>query len=318
MNEYYKILGINPNSSKDEIRSAYKSLAKKYHPDINKDPGAEEKFKEIKHAYDQVASNQKIDFGFNAELFNRYKEAVYDQREYSLDLEAQVSISFEEGCFGVDRTITYNYRDKCLDCEEYKEKNGNYKFGNCLECNGTGRAHRNNASFSITYSCHSCRGSGRAIECSTCKGKCNLQKEKSLNIKVPIGLDSGVALRALGGGNYDPKTKNYGNLFIRVIIASHPFFTRKNKDIYSGIEVDFLKCVLGAEIEVDSIHGPALITIPEYSDHNTVIAMNNLGVEDGKHYFTIKLKMPEFIDEKERKILKILEKYRKKRSNKLI
>jgi len=318
MNNYYETLGINPNSSSDEAKAAYKSLAKKYHPDINKDPDAEEKFKEIKHAYEQISKGNIIDAGFNHDLFNKYKEAVFQPTLYNLDLEAQVNLTFEEACFGLEKQITYNIKDKCTDCEEHKEQHGNYKFGPCSYCKGTGRQSRGNAHISIAFPCNNCQGSGRRVECNACNGECSIQKEKSINVKFPMALADGVALRVLGGGNYDHGSKTYGNLFIKPIVKNDPIFTRKNKDIYSSIEVDFLKCVLGAVLTVDSIHGAAQITIPEYSDHNQVIEVKNLGIEDGSHYFTIKLKMPEFIDDKERRILKILEKYRKKRSNKLI
>jgi molecular chaperone DnaJ len=322
MKDYHKILGIKRGASQEEIKSAYKILAKKYHPDLNKEPDAESKFKDLSEAYEALKNGTPKDpwenRPFNTSYFDGIKSDFVIRRSFTPDLESIARLGFFDACFGAEKKIEYHYRDKCDACEDYRDKNSNYKLSACLKCNGHGKNTVKIGLMAITQTCNACFGSGKQIACDLCGGKCYQDKTKIIQIRFPECIDQDKILRVSGAGNYNYETRSYGNLFLKIEIDNNSEFKRRGRDIFSDVSVDFLTCILGGKKEINTIHGMKEVDIPSYSYDGFSTSINDLGVGVGsKHFITINLRMPKSLDSNEIKILKNLKKYKEKRENRI-
>jgi molecular chaperone DnaJ len=322
MKDYHKILGIKKGASPEEIKSAYKKLAKKYYPDVNQDPEAESKFKDAGEAYEALKNGTPKDpwenRPFDTSYFDNFKTNFVVRRSFTPDLETVAKLEFMDACFGIEKRIEYHYKDKCDTCEDYLIKNGSYKLKSCLKCGGSGKSHITLGHMSITQTCDVCIGSGKQIDCDICGGKCYQDKTKAIQIKFPEAIDDEKILRVMGAGNYNFSTKSYGNLFIKIEIENHSEFKRKGRDVFSEISVDFLTCILGGTVQINTIHGLRDVDIRPYTQDGSSMAINDLGVgSGGRHFVVIRLKMPKSMDSTEIKILESLKNYKEKRENRI-
>ncbi len=315
--DYYKTLGVSQNASQEEIKKAYKNLAKKYHPDINKsDPTASEKFKEINEAASVLGDEKKraqydrfgtasegfgagssgfdfsdfgfSDFGFDFEdIFDTFFSRGFGRRsrgpKRGADLRYDLEITLEESASGAKKTIVVPRMEKCPECSGTGAEKGS-EISKCDRCNGAGRIRETRRTpfglFSTTAACPKCRGEGTVIEkpCSECDGTGRVHKERKIEINIPKGIDHGNELRIPGGGEAGIKNGTAGDLYIVIHIKPHDTFQRKGNDLYCEVPVSFAQAALGSEIEVPTLDGKAKLKIPPGTQTGTVFRMKGKGI----------------------------------------
>ena len=325
MKDPFAILGLKSDASEEDIKSAYKALAKKYHPDVNKDAGSEEKFKDISAAYQSILDgsyakqrHQESVHKTHQDIMDHFMKQSQKMRQkmVSPHLEVEIPIEFLDACYGSEKNIRYSYMDSCEICEDHKHKHGDYKYKKCPECKGSGRLSFQNGPMMVQTTCSQCMATGKIVDCDQCFGTFFVRKEAELNVKIPAGIETGNVLRAQGRGNTTGKKNKFGDLFIHIRVGEHPIFQREGLNIYSIIQVDYLDCILGNSVQVNTLWGMAQIDIPECSNANTIVSVKGMGIEHkGDHFFRLEVEFPKSIDAKERKILANLNKHKKSKKN---
>ena len=316
--DYYSILGVDKSASEDEIKSAYRRLAKKYHPDLNKTEEAANKFKEINEAYevlgdskkranyDQFGSAEGNPFGAGggaggfgdffggagggfSDIFSDIFSAFGGRgdarvQERGQDINLAMNLSFEEAAFGCEKNITVGKLEKCSSCKGTGAKNGK-EFTTCSECGGTGRVrYQQNTLFGTTIreaGCPKCNGMGKIIKekCPDCNGKGYQKVNKSVKVKFPAGIDDGQTLRMKGEGNAPTREGISGDLNIKVNVMPHKLLSRKGNDLFMDLYVPFTTTILGGKVEVPILDGKYTLTIPELTPSGTVMRIKNKGVK---------------------------------------
>lgn len=315
--DYYSTLGVDKNASDDEIKSAYRRLAKKYHPDLNKTEEAANKFKEINEAYevlgdskkranyDQFGSAEGNPFGqggaggfgdffsgggggfgdFFSDIFSAFgggRKAAQNQR--GEDIDTSITLDFEEACFGCEKTITVNKVDKCSSCRGTGAKNGT-EFSTCTQCGGAGRVRfQQNTLFGTTVregACPKCNGTGKTIKekCADCNGRGTQRSAKTITVKFPAGIDTGNTLRMRGEGNVPSGNGVSGDLNIKINVKPHKILNRKGSDLFMDLYVPFTTTLLGGKVEIPTLNGPYTLNIPERTSSGTVMRIKNKGVK---------------------------------------
>jgi molecular chaperone DnaJ len=323
--DYYKTLGVEKGASKDEIKKAYKKLAKKYHPDINKDEDATEKFKEVSEAasilgddqkrqqYDQFGTTSEgFGQGFGGGDFSEFMSGmdlndIFDsifggsgfsgsgnrrrQQSHGHDLRYNLEITLEEAAAGVTKKIEVRKLDKCEDCNGTGAEDKD-DITQCDVCNGSGsERHTRRTAFGLfqsTTTCSKCQGQGEMIKnpCLSCQGQGRAEKSKKIEIKVPAGIDNGQQLRVAEEGEAGPRGSASGNLYVVVHVEEHDMFTREGDDIYVEAKVPFTIAALGGEIEVPTLQGKAKLKIPSATQSATVFRMKGKGIPNLQGYAT--------------------------------
>lgn len=323
---YYSILGLEKTASDAEIKSAYRKLAKKYHPDLNKDEDAEAKFKEISEAYSVLSDpakrenydNPRQDFGtggfgfggfgeeFNPEDFLRGFGFGSSMRSSGFDIEMQYQVSFMDSTKNTERIVTIPKIDSCSSCEN---KGYKIKDTTCSQCNGRGRLSHTNGNMTFAVNCNKCMGRGKDIEeCQVCNGVGRIENTQQINLKIPAGIATGNRLRIPGCGGPDSNSNNRGDLYIRIIVENHPVFTRDGIDIMSTIDIPYQRAILGCTLDVPVLRGNKTITIPELCKNGDKIIEHNEGIHlndgrKGSHIFKIRHIMPKKLSVEERDYL---------------
>ncbi len=316
--DYYKILGVNRNATKEEIKAAYKKLAKQYHPDLNKSPDAAEKFKEINEAAAVLGDDQKRaqydQFGTTGEQFKGFEgfdfsgfmsdfggfgfdiddmvERIFGgyssrartrRRQRGSDLRYDLEIELEDAAFGATKTINIPRLEECDKCNGTGAEKAS-DIINCDECNGRGVSTKTQRTpfglFSTTTTCRKCRGEGKYIknECAECDGRGVVRKTRKIEVKIPAGATDGTNLRIQGEGEADEKGISAGDLYIVIHIKPHKIFERHVNDIYIKIPIPFTIAALGGSIEVPTLKGKANLKIPAGTQSNTVFRMRGQGI----------------------------------------
>ena len=318
-NDYYKTLGVKKESSDEEIKSAYKSLAKKYHPDLNKEKDATEKFKEVNEAYsilgdktkrqnydrfgsEEGFSQQGFNGGFSGSGFDNFNmDDAFDMFEgffggspfgYSrsrrrqrkgADLQYVMDISFEEAAFGADKKIEIEKAEKCEACGGTGAEGG--KISVCSGCNGSGMSKRTfRTPFGMMMqsgSCSQCNGTGSTAKerCEKCHGKGVVKKTKQLTVTIPAGVDSGSTLRLSNEGEAGERGTQNGNLYIELRVKPHKLFEREGNDVYLEMPVTFAQASLGDEVKVPTLHGDVTMKIPAGTQSETVFKIKGKGIQ---------------------------------------
>ena len=314
--DYYKILGVEKNSTKDEIKKAYKNLAKKYHPDINKDSNATEKFKEINEAAAVLADDEKRSkynqFGTTAEQFGQGFEG-FDFSDFmsgsgfdfdnifesvfggnfssrrsrgpsrGADLRYDLEITLEEAAAGATKHIVIPRLEQCSECHGSGAESES-DIVTCPDCNGSGMRRRTQRTpfglFATTTTCRKCSGNGRYIkkECNVCDGTGVVKNTRKLEIKIPAGSEEGTNLRVSREGEAGEKGAAQGDLYIVVHVAEHETFERHGNDIYVKIPIPFAIAALSGEVEIPTLDGKATLKIPAGTQSNTVFRMKGKGI----------------------------------------
>jgi molecular chaperone DnaJ len=316
--DYYDVLGVPKNASKDDIKNSYRKLALQYHPDRNKSPGAEERFKEISEAYAVLSDDEKrtqydqfghagidsrysqedifrgVDFdeilrGFGFGGFDSIFDSLFGfggmQRESpkGRDLQVAVDISLEDVSNGAVREIEIDRMEKCDVCRGSGAQPGT-SVRTCPQCNGAGQVQRvQSAGFARLVrveTCSRCSGSGRIVgtPCRNCRGSGLLKKRRTFNVKIPAGIEDGYSLRLSGGGEEKRNGAGPGDLFVMVRIRPHSTFKRSGSDLLSEVEVSFPRAALGTTVSISTIDGKAELKIPAGTQNGTVFKLKGKGL----------------------------------------
>ncbi|MBI4144038.1 molecular chaperone DnaJ [Candidatus Woesearchaeota archaeon] len=305
--EYYKTLGVPQNATKEEIKQAYKRLAKQYHPDINKDPEASEKFKEISEAaailgddkkreqYDNFGTTQGQNFeGFDFSGFGSFDDIVENmfsgfgfnfggrknRGEHGADLQAEVEITLKEVSTGTTRAVKTNAQVQCNVCHG-KGGTGEHE---CSECNGNGYVkHARRTPFGVfatQTNCPRCHGQGQEFEksCNECKGQGRIRKSKEIVVEIPAGIEDGMRLRVSGQGEAGTKGGRTGDLFVFVHVKKDLRFERNGQDLYTEIATPFHILCLGGVLEVQGLDASFSLKIPAGTKDNTQFRFEDKGL----------------------------------------
>ncbi len=319
--DYYEVLGVERNASKDEIKKAYRKLARQYHPDVNKDdPSAEDKFKEAKEAYETLGDEQKKahydqfghtdpnqgfggqgfgggDFGGGfGDIFDMFfggggggRRRDPNAPRQGSDLQYTMQLSFEDAAFGLEKDIEIPREETCETCHGSGAKPGTDPE-ECSHCHGTGQLNvEQQTPFGRIVNrrvCHYCEGKGKIIKdkCSTCGGDGRVQKRKKIHVNIPAGVDEGQQIRVSGQGEAGINGGPSGDLYVVFTIEPHKFFERDGDDVYCEIPLNFAQVTLGDEIEVPTLYGKVKLKIPAGTQTSTHFRLKGKGIKNVRGY----------------------------------
>ncbi len=315
MADFYQILGVSRDADADTLKSAYRKLARQYHPDVNKDPGAEDKFKEIGKAYEALADPETRarydqfgeaglggaagmpdmgDMGGFADLFETFFNGFGGQSpqggrsqrrgpQQGDDLRYDLNIDFKDAIFGQQREIKIPHLETCEICRGTGAKQGTGPT-TCTTCGGSGQVRRATrtpfGNFTQVAECPACNGSGQIIAdpCASCGGNGVKQVRKKLRINIPAGVDTGTKLRVSGEGNVGLKGGPPGDLYVFIKVKNDPNLKRDGINIYSEISVSYLQAILGDTIQIVTVDGKVNLKIPSGTQPNSTLSLENKGV----------------------------------------
>jgi len=341
--DYYEVLGLTKSASKDDIKKAYRKLSKQYHPDLNKEPGADEKFKEIAEAYEVLSDDQKKarydqfghedpnagfggggfgggGFGGFEDIFSSFFGGGGRRQDPNAprkgdDLQYRMNIKFEEAIFGKETEIEIPKDETCDTCHGSGAKPGT-KPETCSTCNGAGQV---NQAVDTPFgrmmnrrTCSTCHGTGKIIKekCSTCRGEGKVQKRKKIKVTIPAGVDDGQQIRVTGQGEPGINGGPAGDLYIMFRVQGHNEFERDGDDIYYELKLTFPQAALGDEIEVPTVHGKVKLRIPAGTQSGAQFRLKDKGVKNvhgygtGNQYVTVKVITPEKLTERQKQLLR--------------
>ncbi len=307
--DYYEVLGVDRSASKEDLKRAYRRMARKFHPDVNKDSGSDERFKEINEAYEVLSNDstratydrfghagvQGAGAGFNdfsgfgsvADIFEEFFTGFGTRRRKGprrgADLRYDLTISFEEAVFGVEKDIQVRRPEICPNCYGSGAEPGTNPV-RCTNCNGTGEVRQMRQSFLGSFvnvvTCPVCNGSGETIPspCTVCNGQKQIQQQRTLNVKIPPGVDNDTQIRLSGEGTPGIDGGPPGNLFVVLHVEKHEYFRRRGDDILLEMEINVAQAALGDEIKVPTVDGEETLIIPAGTQSGTVFPLRGRGV----------------------------------------
>ena len=315
--DYYEVLGVSRDASDEDIKKAYRKLAMKHHPDRNQagqSKEAEEKFKEAKEAYEVLSTPDKkaaydrfghagVDPSMGAgggggAGFDGFADAFGDifgdifggGRSRSnvyrgADLRYNLEITLEEAARGTQKTIRIPTKETCEDCKGTGAKKGT-EPKTCPHCNGSGQVRIQQGFFSIQQTCPHCHGSGRIITdpCKSCHGNGHVSRHKTLEVKIPAGIDDGMRLRHAGYGEPGVGGGPTGDLYVEIHIREHAVFQRDGNDLHCQMPISFATAALGGEIEIPTLEGMARIKIPSETQSGKVFRLRGKGMPNVRHH----------------------------------
>ncbi|KUP06036.1 molecular chaperone DnaJ [Bacillus coahuilensis m2-6] len=342
--DFYEVLGVENNASQDEIKKAYRKLSKKYHPDINQEADAADKFKEVKEAYETLSDSQKRShydqfghtdpnqgfggggfggsgFGGFEDIFSTFFGGGAARRRdpnaprQGADLQYTMTLDFEEAVFGKKTEIEIPREETCDTCDGSGAKPGT-KPKTCSHCNGTGQLNvEQDTPFGRIVNrrvCHHCEGTGKIIpeKCTTCRGKGKVEKRRKLSVTIPAGVDDGQQIRLSGQGEPGVNGGPAGDLYVVFRIRQHEFFEREGDDIYCEMPITFVQTTLGDEIEVPTVHGKVKLKIPAGTQTGTRFRLKGKGVPNvrgygvGDQHVIVKVVTPTKLTDKQKELLR--------------
>ncbi len=343
--DYYEVLGVSQEASADEIKKAFRRLAFQYHPDRNRNDGAEEKFKEINEAYEVLSDADKrsaydrfghegaagffgrgfegSDFGFGG--FGDIFEAFFGGASTSTrrapqrgaDLRCSVTVSFEEAALGCEKEVPITRTETCSTCRGSGAKPGTQP-SQCPTCNGTGQVRRVQRSifgqFINAAVCDQCHGEGKIITevCPDCRGAGTQKHKRTISVEIPAGVNGSSAIRITGAGNAGLRGGSLGDLYVTLSVQKHKFFTREGDDVLFELPVSFVEAALGAEVEVPTLYGDSKLNIPAGSQTDRVFRLKGKGIPHlqrgghGDQLVRITVVTPESLSKEQRKLFEEL------------
>lgn len=346
--DYYEVLGLTREASKDEIKSAYRRLAKQYHPDVNKEDGAEEKFKELSEAYSVLSDDEK------RASYNRYGHAAFQGNagmsdfggftvddifeqffgsfggssrggsarrgpRRGADLRYELSITFDEAMHGAQKDIEITRAEICPTCSGKGAEPGT-EPQRCATCKGAGEVRQVRQTFLGSMvnvsTCPTCNGTGETIAtpCHTCKGRTRVRNTKKLTVNIPPGVDTGTQIRLSSEGEPGSSGGPAGNLYVVLGVQPHPYFRRRGDDIWMEFNLNIAQAALGADVVVPTVDGEEKIKIPAGIQPGTVVPLRHKGVPRlqrsgrGDQFVVINVAIPTSLNAEQKKIMKDLSK----------
>ena len=316
MADYYEILGVPKDASKDDIKSAFRKKARELHPDVNKAPDAEERFKELGKAYETLSDDNKRatydrygedglknagfdtggpfagGFGDLNDIFESFfggfggfgfghQDPNAPQR--GSDLRYDIKIKFEESAFGVEKEIKFNHLEVCPDCHGTGAKAGS-KPVTCPHCKGSGQIQHITrtplGNFSQISMCPHCNGSGQVINdpCPTCQGQKVVSKDRKVEVKIPAGVDNMSKMRISGEGDCGINGGPNGDLFVVIHVENSKYYKRDGINVFTELEISPAQAVLGDMVKVKTLYGDADIQIPQGSQHGNIVKIKAGGI----------------------------------------
>jgi molecular chaperone DnaJ len=313
--DYYEVLGVSRTATDVEIKSAYRKLALKYHPDRNPgDHAAEEKFKESAEAYSVLADGDKRHLydryghaglggaatgGFDPTVFTGFEDILGGLGDIfglgdvfgggrrrggvqrGTDLRYDLEISFDEAAKGTETSVQIPRLESCETCSGSGAAPGS-KATTCPQCQGRGQLRYQQGFFTVARTCGQCRGTGSVIAkpCSTCKGAGRVQKERKLTVRVPAGIATGQRLRLTGEGEAGGPGGPAGDLYVVIHVQEHPFFQRDGNDLYCELPLNFPTLALGGEIRIPTLEGEEPFKVPEGTASGQSFRLRGRGMPD--------------------------------------
>ncbi len=349
--DYYQLLGVHKNATDAELKRAYRRLAHEFHPDKN--PGnkeSEEKFKEINEAYEVLSDAQKRAYfdqygvapgsqqgagpGFGSagmgDIFGDIFEEFFgggrgrSRATAGDDLRFNLKISFEDSAFGTTTKIRVPRWERCPDCDGTgaKTKDG---VATCTVCHGAGQIRTQQGFFSVSRTCSRCNGEGRVITdpCNTCKGRKRMERERTLSVKIPGGVETGNTIRLTGEGELGAYGGPPGDLYVFLTVEDHPLFTREGQDIVCAVPISFTQAALGTEIDVPTLNGSSKVKIPAGTQPGQVFKLRGKGFPhlrgsgSGDQLCRIMVEVPSKLTAKQKELLQEFERLNSEESTPL-
>jgi molecular chaperone DnaJ len=303
--DYYELLGVHRNAGEAELKRAYRRLAHQYHPDKNAgDKASEDKFKEINEAYEVLSDAQKRAYydqygtapgaqgagagGFGAggmgdifgDIFGEFFGASRGGTRAVAgdDLRYNLKISFENSAFGTATKIRVPRWERCPDCDGTGAKTRD-KIVTCTACRGAGQIRMQQGFFSISRTCSRCGGEGKEITdpCTTCRGRKRVERERTLSVKIPAGVETGTTIRLSGEGEIGSHGGPPGDLYVYLMVEEHPLFQREGQDIVCAIPISFVQAALGTELDAPTLAGSTKLKIPAGTQPGQIFRLKGKG-----------------------------------------
>ncbi len=338
--DYYDSLGVGKSASPNELKSAYRQLAKEYHPDVNSEPGAEDRFKEINEAYAVLSDDERraaydrfghaglkgmptdFDFGFS-DIFEEFFGFGLGGRQRrnaprrGADLRYDMNLEFEEAVFGIEQQIEFSRRDTCSRCKGSGAEPGTTPV-RCPTCDGSGEVRQVRQSFlgsmvNVT-ACPNCGGRGEVVStpCQNCGGAGIEQLHVERTISIPPGVNDGTQIRVGGEGEPGPNRGPRGDLYVVVRVGNHRYFRRRKDDILLDLSINLSQAALGSEIEVPTLEGDEKLRIPAGTQPGRIFRMRGKGVPHlqrngrGDQLVVISIDIPKSLTSEQRELFEQL------------
>ncbi|RJQ13641.1 molecular chaperone DnaJ [Candidatus Parcubacteria bacterium] len=345
--DYYRILGVDKKATQEDIKKAYRRLAHQYHPDKG---GEEAKFKEINEAYQVLSNQQKREqydrfgttfgtnqgfdfsgFGFDPNSFGGFNDFgnIFEDffgfggkrksNQKGADISVDIEITFEEAAFGGQKEIKLHKYSVCDVCKGGGAQAGS-ELETCQTCQGSGQIRKNERSFLGVFSqiiiCPECYGDGKKpkVKCRNCKGEGRIKDTSIISIKIPAGINDGEIIRLDGFGEAAARRGRSGDLYARIYIKPHRFFTRKKSDVFYELSLSYTQAVLGDKIEIPTLDGPVMLEIPQGINSGSKIKLKEKGAHfldktgRGDMFVVVKIETPKKLTAKQKKLIEELRK----------
>jgi molecular chaperone DnaJ len=346
--DYYEVLGVSRTAAVEEIKSAYRKSALKWHPDRNPDnkSEAETRFRECTEAYSVLSDPQKRQVydtyghaglsgvgagpGFDHTVFQDFHDIFGDffgfedlfgggtrrsrsRAQRGADLRYDMTLSFEEAAAGITTKIKLPRQELCEACNGTGAKKGTGVV-TCQACGGRGQLDYQQGFFRITRTCPTCRGEGQIVKerCPDCRGQGRVEREKTIELRVPPGVDTGTRMRVAGEGEPGPNGGPPGDLYVVLEVKEHSFFERRGADLYCTIPISIAQATLGAELQVPGLNGEERLKIPEGTQSGAVFRLKSKGLADphgggkGDLYYHVRVLTPTKLTRDQRKLIEQL------------
>jgi molecular chaperone DnaJ len=348
--DYYEVLGVQRGASEQEIKSAYRKLALQFHPDRNpNNPDAEEKFKECSEAYAVLADAEKRSMydrfghagvgvaaggaapGFDPTVFQDFSDIFGEffgfgdifgggarggrrtRAQRGADLREDLTIEFEEAVFGIEKKITYRRHELCDLCGGSGSAHGKAPTS-CRTCGGRGQVRYQQGFFSVARTCPACQGGGTVISdpCTKCKGEGRMVQQKTVEAKIPAGVEDETRIRFSGLGEAGIHGGPAGDLYVVLHVKDHSFFERQGTDLHCVVPISFTQAALGTEIQIPTLEGEQTLKIPEGTQSGAVLKLRNKGVPvlnghgKGDLFVEVRVQTPTRLNKRQRELLQEL------------
>lgn len=340
--DYYEVLGVNRNASDDDLKKAFRRLARQHHPDLQTDPARkkaeEEKFKEANEAYEVLSDpdrrkkydvfghagagqgfggSEGFDFGRGfGDIFGDIFEDFFgggrgrSRAEAGTDLQYNLELAFEEAVAGKEAKLKVPRWEVCESCHGSGARSEK-AIKSCPSCRGTGHIRLQQGFFTINRPCHQCQGTGQVISepCSTCRGQRRIYQERTLSVTIPAGVETGMRLRLSHEGEHGVNGGPPGDLYVAINVKPHQFFSRKGNDVLYDLKISFVTAILGGKVEVPTLKGTTVVKIPEGTQHDKVLRLKGLGSPDiknkqpGDQLIRVNIQLPTKLTSRQKELL---------------